>query len=119
DSRREEQHLQVWLPLNLEMLQSRNLPAGYQYPYQRVGAEECQEDTEQAAGPGEQESFGEDLANQAKPAGTQGDAQRHLALAESRARQEQAGDIGAGDEQEQAHYGHQQQQRLSELIAQE
>ena len=67
---------------------------------------------------GKQQRFGQYLAHQAKPAGAQRDAHGHLVPPGRPARQQHACQVGAGDQQQQAHHGHQRQKRFRELIAQ-
>ena len=64
-------------------------------------------DPERPAGDRQHQAFGEELAHDAPAPGAEGQPQGHLALARRGARQEQAGDVGAGDQQHDADDGHQ------------
>jgi hypothetical protein len=67
---------------------------------------------------GQQQRFGQHLAHQAKPAGAQRHANRHFVPAAGPARQQHVRQVGAGDQQQQAHHGHQRQERFREQVAQ-
>jgi hypothetical protein len=71
----------------------------------------AQRDAEDASGRGEQQAFGQQLANEASVAGAERGTQLKLPAAAERARQEQARDVGTGDQQHRAHRAQQQQQR--------
>ena len=60
-----------------------------------------------AACQGEQQILGKHLADQARPAGSERHAHRDLPLARRGARQQEVGNVGADDQQDQAHDGHQ------------
>ncbi len=64
-----------------------------------------------AADKGERDALGEQLAGQAPPTRAQGHAGFHFLLPLSRSREQQIGNVGAGDEQHQSHGCHQHHQR--------
>ena len=61
---------------------------------------------------GEQKAFGECLAGQTDSTSAQGQTHSHLSLACRNARQQEISNIGTGNEQNQPHHGHQNQQWL-------
>ena len=71
-----------------------------------------------AAGGGEHQAFGQHLAHQPAALGAQRGAQADLALARGAARQQQVGDVDAGDEQHQRDRADQREQRRPELADQ-
>ena len=78
---------------------------------QRANADVADNEAEDAAGEGEHEALGEQLANDAGATSAHGGADGELALAAGGTDQEQVGDIGAGDEQNEADGSEQNQQR--------
>ena len=58
-----------------------------------------QQQAERAADHGEQQRLGDELSEQPAAAGAERRAHRHLPLPGDRAREQQVGDVGAGDEQ--------------------
>ena len=113
DSGGEEQHHPVGPHLEFDALP----PAGND-THQSARAPIRQQGAQQPARRGQQQGLGQPLAQQAKPARAQRDAQCHFPLARRPARQQQAGHIGTCDQQQQRHHAHQQQCRLLILIAQ-
>ncbi len=70
---------------------------------------------ENAAGDREQHAFSEQLAHDARAAGSQCGADRELAFASRGAHQQQVGDIGAGDQQHQSYRAQHDQQRIARV----
>ena len=60
----------------------------------------------------EQQAFGQHLPRQPPAAGADGRAHRQLALPAHGARQQQVGDVDAGHQQDDAHRGHQHDERM-------
>ena len=85
---------------------------------QDAAAPGCQQDAERAAGRGQQKAFRQQLACETHPAGAQREADGDLLLAAGGARQQEVRDVGAGDQQDQAHDGHEDVERLGVGIAQ-
>ena len=71
-----------------------------------------------AAGGREHQAFGQHLAHQAAALGAERGAQADLALARRAARQQQVGDVDAGDEQHQRDRADQREQRRAQLADQ-
>jgi len=86
---------------------------------ERANAPAREHQSQQAAQGREQDRFGEELPHHAQAARAQTEAQRHFAAAPRRARQQQVGDVGAGNRQEQADHRHQHVKRLGILTPQE
>ena len=74
-----------------------------------------EENSDGAAGDRENEAFGNQLAHQQEAAGAHGKADRDLFLPADGAGEQQVGDIGAGDQQQQADDAEQDQQRIGKL----
>ncbi len=70
---------------------------------QPTDAENGEPESERTTGNGEQERFGEQLAHQTSPRRTQRGAHRDLPVAGGRARQQEIGDVGTGDEEHEEH----------------
>ena len=70
---------------------------------------------ENAAGQGEQHTFSEQLAHDARAAGSQCGAYGELTFAAGGAHQQQIGDIGAGDQQHQCYRAQHHQQRIARV----
>ena len=68
--------------------------------------------TAEAGGERQHHALGEELADQAAASGADRRAHDDLAAARRGARQQQIGDVGAGDEQHEAHRAEQHEQRL-------
>ena len=66
----------------------------------------------------EEHGFGEQLANDPSPRSPQCRTDRDLLGARSRPREDEAGDIGAGDQENECHEGHQHVQRLAKRAPQ-
>ena len=81
-------------------------------------APEARPDAQRAACEREHQAFGEQLADEACTLRAQGLPYGELARPRSGARQQQVGDVGAGDQQHQADDGHQDLQWFGELAAQ-
>ena len=77
-----------------------------------------QPETDEAAGAGEQQALDEELAHELAARGAERQPHGDLALAHEAARDEQVGDVGAGDEQHQADHAHQHDERRREVVAQ-
>ena len=73
----------------------------------------AEQHAQDAPGDGEQDAFGEELADDAGAAGSQGGADGKLALAAGGAHQQQVGHVGAGDQQHQADGAQQHEQRFA------
>ena len=71
-----------------------------------------------AADRGEQRALGEELPDQPAATGAQRRAQRQLAVPAQHPRQRQVGDVGAGDEQDQAGDAEQDQQQVARPFGQ-
>src|SRR6266403_2611452 len=86
-----------------------------------IGAPNGESDAEAAADQGEQQTFHEQLAGDAPAAGADGGSNGHLALATGSTGEEQAGDIGTGDEEDKRDGAKENQQggaqRAGNLIA--
>ena len=67
---------------------------------EQVGGPPGEQESERAAGRGEQYGFDEKLAHQAAASGAQCQAEGDLLLTAAGAAEEQVGDVGAGDEQQ-------------------
>src|ERR1700677_1473944 len=78
------------------------------------GAEENRE-TSDAAKHEEQQALGEELTNEAHSCGSQCLANRHLASSRAGASKQQIGDVGAADQQDEAHRSEQQNERLANV----
>ena len=65
----------------------------------------------------EHQAFGQELADDARPAGAQRRPDRQLTRAHRGARQQQVGDVGAADEQHEADDAEEQHRRQAELAA--
>jgi hypothetical protein len=72
---------------------------------------------ERPAQDGEKQALGEQLPHHPEAARAQAQPHGYLAAASRGARQQQVGDIGAGDRQDQADHGHQHVDRLRILAA--
>ena len=79
----------------------RGRPAGLMASSART-PNKAEQQAQEASGDGEQDTFGEQLADDAGAAGSQGGADGKLALAACGAHQQQIGHVGAGDQQHQA-----------------
>ena len=82
---------------------------------QRADPEPCQRQSESAANHREQRAFGQQLSNDAAPSGAKRRSDRHLFLPVGRPRQQQVGDVRAGDQQNEADDSHQYPQRLANV----
>src|SRR5580692_8736382 len=78
------------------------------------GAEENSKSAD-AAKYEEQQTLGEELANQARSCGPQCLANRHLASSRAGASKQQIGDVDAADQQHQAHRAEKQNERLANV----
>ena len=79
--------------------------AGHQ-PGESVHAPNGNQNAERTAAGCQQQALGQELAHNPRASGAQRLAHGQLLLPISRARQNQTGHIGAGDEQDKAHRGH-------------
>ena len=68
---------------------------------QHADAEVCETQAGERSSEGKQQAFGEGEADDMSPGGAEGDSYAEFALPPGVARQEHAGDVGAGDEQHQ------------------
>ena len=73
---------------------------------------------ENSADSGKKNAFGEQLADQMAAAGANGGTDGDFALASGGAREQEIGDVGTGDEQNEAHSPHQNQQSESNIANQ-
>ena len=78
---------------------------------QGANADVADKKAEDASAEREHEALGEQLANDADAAGTHGSADGELPLAAGGTHEQQIGDVGAGDEQDEAHSSEQNEQR--------
>ena len=69
-----------------------------------------------AANHGQQQALGEELLNQPPPAGANRQPHRNLLPAAAGARQQQVGDVAAGNQQHQADHGHAEAAREHQLL---
>ena len=69
-----------------------------------TGCCQGEEDSEDAAGEGEEDAFEEHLAEETGPGGSEGDADGHLTLTAVGLGEEEIGDVGAGDAKDQKRY---------------
>ena len=67
-----------------------------------VAAEVAEGETGDAAERGEEEAFGQDLTEDAGAAGSEGEANGHLALAGGGAGEQKVGEVGAGEQKNEA-----------------
>ena len=81
---------------------------------QRLHRRDRHGDAERRAHHREQHALGEELPDQAAAAGADRRADRDLALAHGRAREQQARDVGAGDHQQERRRAEQREQRRTE-----
>jgi hypothetical protein len=97
----------------VDVLDARNIP-GIETPHDQDGrlgnAESCS-----AAEDREQGAFGEELAYQPLPSSAQGGADGDLLVASGGAREQQVGDVGAGDQQNQRDGAEQHQQGAADI----
>ena len=92
----------------------RGRPAGLTASSARTPSK-AESHAENAAGQGEQHAFSQQLAHDARAAGSQCGADRELAFADGGAHQQQIGDIGAGDQQHQSYRAQHHQQRIARV----
>ena len=78
---------------------------------QQAAAPEGQQQTRGRAAYRKQQALGHQLPDDPRPAGADGHAHGELPLPRGGARQQQIGDVGASDQQNQPHDGHQGEQR--------
>ena len=71
-----------------------------------------EEDADRAAGQGEDQAFGNQLAHQQEAAGAHSQADRDLLLPADGAGEKEVGDVGAGDEQQQADDSEKDEERI-------
>jgi hypothetical protein len=69
------------------------------YGEESADADEAEDEPENATGKTEGDAFGEELANDAKPAGAQGGTDGELTFSAGGADEEEIGDVRAGDEE--------------------
>ena len=84
---------------------------------ERAGAPQREQQSQHSAGRRQHDTFREELPQQAAASGAERQPDRDLPPAGGGAREQQVRDIGAGDEQYQAHDGHEDQERRPELLA--
>ena len=89
--------------------------AGGTHGQQGAHAHEAEQQAKNAASDGEQHAFGEQLADDACPAGSECGADRKFAFASGGADQQKIGHVGAGDEKHEADRAKQHQQRLAHV----
>ncbi len=113
DREREEQHPPVeshlaerWESVRHHRHQPRDPPAGDQHSHRPADQRQ-------------HHALGQELADQPRPAGAEGRAERHLAPAGGGTGELEVGDVGAGDAQDQRHEPQQDQQRRPDLADQE
>ena len=106
---RERDHVAV----DPHVVQPRN--TGRLEPDQHVDAPDRQQQPETAADDAEDDAFGEELADEAAAGGAERAAHRHLAFARRRAREQQVGDVGAGDQQDEADGAEKHQHGLADV----
>ena len=80
---------------------------------QQVGEQGAQK----RAGKGEKQTLGKELANHASTRRTQGQTDGHLLFAGGAARQHQACNIGAGDQQDDSDSRHEKKQGFAQMLA--
>ena len=83
-----------------------------------ANAAERDEQPERAAAEGQQHALRQQLPDDAHPSRAHAQADRHLAAAGGSAGEQQVGDVGAGNGENQADHGHQDEQRFGVLAAQ-
>ena len=82
---------------------------------QAAHADEAEHQSEDPSGDGEQNAFREQLADDARAAGSHGGANGEFTLASCSADQQKIGDIGAGDEKDEAHGSDEHEKRRSHI----
>ena len=82
---------------------------------QAVHAPDRDQQPERAADGREQHAFGEQLRDEARASRAEGPADRHLALPHGRPREQQVGDVRAGDQQHEADGGEQRHERRPDV----
>ncbi len=80
----------------------------------RVRSPIRESNAEDASHGGEDDAFGEELAHDARAARSEGEAKSHLLLTSSGASEHEAGDIGAGNKQDDADGAHQDIEGIGE-----
>jgi hypothetical protein len=80
---------------------------------EQVDADEGEPDAERRAHQGQQRALGDELTHEPATPRTERDAQRQLSLASRDLGEHQVGDVGAGDQQDEAGRAKQDQQRRS------
>src|SRR5262249_8070683 len=96
--------------------QSKPTPVGARRKFRRKSQQPLhspfgQRQTQGAARHGQQQAFGQKLSDKAQPARAERRPHRDLSAARGRAAQQQVGDVGAGDQQDEANREHQRSQR--------
>ena len=114
EAHRQRQHMPVQRGVQGEVF----LAVGQQQG-QRADAPFRDHHAERAAQHPKRHRFGEQLPHYAHAAGAQAEPEGHFSAARRGARQQQVGDIGAGNRQDQSHQGHQHVQGLGILAPQE
>ena len=89
--------------------------AGRAHGQQGAHSHEAEQQAKNAASDGEQDAFGEQLADDACPAGSECGADRKFASASRGADQQKISHVGAGDEKHEADRAKQHQQRLTHV----
>ena len=114
NNHREREHREI----ERDLVEPRNRDA---IAHQREQAAQAQRRDAQscdAAGGGEHQAFGQHLADQAAALGAECGAQADLALARRASRQQQVGNVDAGDEHDQRDRADQREQRRAQLADQ-
>ena len=104
---REAQHRPVQACVKREVFASVG-----QQPGDRTDSPERHQHSEQSAGQGQQRALGQQLAHHAQASRAQAEAHRHLAPPGRGARQQEVGDVGAGDGENQADHRHEYVERF-------
>ena len=78
---------------------------------ERPDAPQSNQDANAAAEPGQQQAFGQELLDHAAAPGAERESYRHFAAAPGGPRQQQVGDVGAGDDQHEADGREQHEER--------
>ena len=114
DDHREREHREI----ERDLVEPRNRDAIADQCEQAAQAQRRDAQPGDAAGGSQHQAFGQHLAHQAAALGAERGAQADLALARRASRQQQVGDVDAGDEHDQRDRADQREQRRAQLADQ-